>query len=500
MGALLGGNSFSLTTVITVIFFVLVIFGALKGLRRGFMRQMVRTITIIASAALSFVAFTGISDKITAFLDGKTVGDVMAELGVAQTTDTAYMALISGFSTEALSGVFHIFFALILLPVLFTTGFFALSAIGEVLHVILSAILGFKKSKNSFITRILGMALGSLQGVLVAAILFFPVANGAAIVSEIEDTSNQTVSEITSVAKEISDNPAISFTMKFGGNALAEKFATTDLDGEKYDARDAAKLFIEIYSNANELQGFTYTLPSENDKAIINEMEDKLFSDTFVKKTVSGILSELAIANNEGRINISLDEPFNEMLKSVISVFMDSTSENIEPDMQTILNVYFILADSGALEAVTEGGADVREIFTSDDGEGTVISRVIDELSDNERTKPITTMLAKLTLSIMSESLDLGVDAEATYNTVVDCLTDITTIDPTLSEDEYTEAVADIINDTLASEGVNIELDEEIVDEMAKYVYDEYRGADITEDAINDILLSYFEAYANKSV
>ena len=346
----------------------------------------------------------------------------------------------------------------------------------------------------------LGMALGSLQGVLVAAILFFPVANAAAIVGEIEDTSKQTVSEIASVAKEISDNPAISFTMKFGGNALAEKFATTDLDGEKYDARDAAKLFIEIYSNANELQGFTYTLPSENDKAIINEMEDKLFSDTFVKKTVSGILSELAIANNEGRINISLDEPFNEMLKSAISVFMDSTSENIEPDMQTILNVYFILADSGALEAVTEGGADVREIFTSDDGEGTVISRVIDELSDNERTKPITTMLAKLTLSIMSESLDLGVDAEATYNTVVDCLTDITTIDPTLSEDEYTEAVADIINDTLASEGVNIELDEEIVDDMAKYVYDEYRGADITEDAINDILLSYFEAYANKSV
>ena len=497
MDSLSGFNSASLSTAITVIFAVLIIFGALKGLCRGISRQVVRTLTIIASFVISYVTFAGLYESVDAFLAGKTIGEVLTEAGITARgpEDALFFELASGFSTESLSGAIFILFSILLIPIFFTLGFILISAVGEIVHALLSAILGFKKSKNTFFTRILGATLGAMQGALVAGIIIFPFANAATTISGLEASDEVTSTAIT-VADEIASHPAVSLTMKLGGEAIAKSFASTEIDGEAYDAREGAKLFLEVYSDVRALDGFAYTMPNNTDKAIINGIEDKLFSDALVKNSVSGILRELAIAIDEGRLIVNLDEPYDEMLRSAIVIFEDSSSENIEPDMQTMLNIYFILADSGALNAISSGSDEVRDVLLNDEGEGTVISRVIDELSLNDRTKPITTMLAKLTLSIMSESLDLGADAEVTYDAVVDCLTDISDIDPTLPEEEYTEAVSDLITDTLEREDIGIELDEAIIDDMAKYVYDEYRGKDITEDEINDILLSYFEAYA----
>ena len=497
MGIVTELSTLSIPNVITVIFFASVFICAIAGLLRGFMRQTVRALTVIASAILSYATASTLYTKVLAYLDGKTLGEVIDSLGVSLQIEEGYKALISSIDTASLEGVLFILFAIFILPILFTVCFMIISGVFVILHKIICAILGFKRSKNNLITRVLGMALGALQGALIAAILLFPVTNAAAVLTDAPDMKNEEANAVISYAKQINQTPIASLSMKLGGEAIAKSLATGEIDGEKYDAREGVKLFLDIYSDVRELDGFAYTIPTEKNKATINGIEDKLFSDAFIKNTVSGLLREFALAIDSGRLVVNLDEPYGEMLHSAISIFKDSSSENVEPDMQTMLNIYFILADSGALNALSVNSENLRDVLLNDEGEGTVISRVIDELSLNERTKPITTMLAKMTLSIMSESLELGVDAEETYDTVVDCLTDISKIDPDLTEEEYTEAVSDIITDTLEREDIGIELDEAIIDDMAKYVYDEYRGVELSDEEINDILLSYFEAYAN---
>lgn len=487
----------SIATAITAILFASVFICAIVGFSRGFMRQTVRAITVIVSAIIACVGTTTLYSKAAAFCEGKTVGEVIDSLGIEVPMAEGYKELVSAVNIDSVEGGIAILFALILLPILFTLGFLIISGLSIIVHKILCAILGFKRSKNNPLTRVLGMALGALQGAVIAAIILFPITNAAAIFSNTADTNGEELGEIGAYVDAVNGHFASSLTMKLGGEAVAKSFAITEIDGQEYDAREEAKLFLDVYSDIKELDGYNYTAPTEDDKLVINGIEDKLFSDACVKDTVSGLLRELALAIDEGRLIINLEDPYKDMLHSAIMIFKDSSSENIEPDMQTILNVYFILADNGVLDAFSVNDEEVRNVLLKDEGEGTVISRVIDELSRNERTKPITTMLAKLTLSIMSESFDVSVDVGETYDTVVDCLTDISQIDPTLPEEEYTEAVADLITDTLATEGIDIELDESIINDMAKFVYDEYRGVEITEDEINDILLSYFEAYAN---
>ena len=486
----------SIATVITVIFFAFVFICAIAGFCRGFMRQTVRAFTVIASAIISYVATSMLYGKMAADFEGKTVGEVISALKLPLQLEGGMEALITNINIDSVEGAFFIIFALIIMPILFTACFFIISGASVIVHKIACWLLGFKKSGANPVARVLGMALGALQGALVAAILLFPVTNAAATLSGAPDMKDETANTVIAYANEINDHAITRLSMKLGGEAIAKSFATAEIDGEEYDAREGTKLFLDVYYDVRLLDGFAYTMPKDTEKAIINGIEDKLFSDALVKKTVSGILREFAIAINEGRLILNLDAPYDEMLLSAISIFEDSSAENIEPDMQTLLNIYFILADNGALNAISVGDDEVRDVLLKDEGDGTVISQVIDELSRNERTKPITTMLAKLTISIMSESLDLGADAEETYDAVVDCLADISEVDPELSEEEYTEAVSDIITDTLAREDINIELDESIIDEMAGYVYDEYRGKELSEDEINDILLSYFEAYS----
>lgn len=496
MDAISGLESLSVTTAITVIFAVLIILGAIKGLCRGISRQVVRTITIVASAALSFFVFTGLYESVDAFLAGKTIGEVLNEVGVTDRGgDSAWIELVSGFSTESINGIVFILLSVTIIPLLFTIGFILISAVGEIVHVIISAILGFKKSKNNTSTRIMGSVLGAIQGALVAGIIIFPLANAATTVSGLEPRDDA-IASVISVADEITAHPAVALTMKLGGDRLAQGFSVTEINDSKHDARDSARLFAEVYLDIEQLGEISLACPSAEQKAIINRIEEKLFSDAIVKDMASRLLSELATAVDEGRIALELEDPFGEMLRTTISIFKDSSSENIEPDMQTILNVYFILSDGGVLSAAESGSDEVLDAFIADDGNGTVISRVIDELSLNERTKPIVTMLTKLSLSIMADNLGLDESTDAIYETVVDGLNEIASIDATLPEEEYTSAVSDVIHEVLSSEGVEIELDESIIDEMAKFVYDEYRGVELTEDEINDILLSYFEAYA----
>ena len=497
MGSIFGIDIGSISLIITVTFIVLTLFGAFKGMRRGIARQTVRTITIAISAIISYVVSTSFYKSVIAMLEGKTVGELLTELGVSAKgpEDSAWIDIASVFSTESIQGFTFILFTVLLIPLIFTIGFVIISAIGEIVHIIISAFLGFKKSKNNRKTRLLGTALGALQGALVAAILIFPIANAASTMTGLEAEGEDTAT-VVYLADEVASNPIASLTIKVGGDSLARSFCVEKIDGTEYDARDAARLFADVYFDIEELGDVSFATPTPRQRTIINEIEKKLFSDAFVKNLVSGILSEIATAVDNGELTVDVEEPYNEMLRTTLAIFKDSSSQNIEPDMQTILNVYFILAEGGVLNAADGGSDEMLDAFITDNGEGTVISRVISELSKNERTKPIVTMLTKLSLSIMAEDLGLDESVDTVYEAVVEGLDLIESIDTTLPEDEYTGAVADVIQHVLASDGIEIELEREIVEEMAQLVYDEYRGVELTEENINEIILYYYEAYA----
>ncbi len=489
----------TVSTVITVIFAVLVIIGALKGLRRGFLRQTVRTLTIIASALLAFYIVSLSVSEITAECEGQTLGEVLAQhnfqiSGIEQNT----LNFINSCDAETAKMLIIVPLAAIALPIIFALLFMVISALMEIVHAIICLLLGFRKSKNTMATRLLGAILGAVQGVAVCVLIMFPIAN----VINIADTAAQNLSAEADDASEVTvltplkDNLAMKLSMSLGGSALSDKFAIIDIDGESYDTRDAMTLMTELLPDFSMLEDFTFEALTEDQKAALENIENKLFTDKYVATTASGVLRELYRAVDQGIIELETEDTYKEMIVSLLSVFESSNADNIEGDMQTIIDIYIILSDSGALASISEGSDALLNSLTAKDENGdTVIRQITGKLNDNPHMKPVLTMLTKLSVSVMAESLGLSEDVAEVYENVKEGIGGINNIDPTLGETEYKQEVADIINNTLADDSVNIELEPEIVDGMADYVYENYKDKELSEDEINDIILSYYDSY-----
>ena len=86
-------------------------------------------------------------------------------------------------------------------------------------------------------------------------------------------------------------------------------------------------------------------------------------------------------------------------------------------------------------------------------------------------------------------------DVVAVYENLKTGLQDVTALrkDDYETDEEYKGAVSDKLDETLKGEGIELETD--IIDKMADYVADNYAGAELSDADVDDILLSYYDAY-----
>ena len=155
-----------------------------------------------------------------------------------------------------------------------------------------------------------------------------------------------------------------------------------------------------------------------------------------------------------------------------------------------------MLSDEEVLSTLSGDTALLTEIFTTKDDNGdTLITRLTNKLNSNPRTATLVGTFTEISLNVMADSFGGTVDVE-TFENVKDGIKDIISIDKEdyATEEEYVGAISDTLNNTFADNG--IEVDADIVDEMASYVADNYSEVeDLTDSEINDIILSYYNAY-----
>jgi hypothetical protein len=184
-----------------------------------------------------------------------------------------------------------------------------------------------------------------------------------------------------------------------------------------------------------------------------------------------------------------------------MTMFSTSTKDTIEGDLDTIVDVYFIMCDRGLMDSFSIGAhTDMRALLTTKGADGrTAASVIIDRLNEYERSVPIVTSFTKISLSVMHGSESFGAQADALYENVKGGVTEALTHNRSdfETEEEYRDAVKSDLDKTL--EENNIRVDEKVKENMVEYIannYGDYDG-EIGEKEVNDALLSYYESYAN---
>ena len=490
-------------------------FALIFGFKRGFSKSIVRIITMAIAAVGAFLIASNIGSAVASAFGEITLLDFIKQIEATSGAffdDPAIYDLIGSFDAETTTTILSLVVSLLIVPIAFVIVFYAFKIATLILFWLISAMLGLTRRHKGFISRILGIAIAAVQGAIIVGVVTLPIAGFAALAEEVTSnmmkstTDAETAEAIEQfredVVYDVLDNPVVAVILNAGGKDMFRTMTSSTIDGDRISAYDEVADLSNIFSDVKNVMSLDFKAPTDDNKKSLDNIADKISNNYFTSTVISGTLRGFAKAVDKGALTIKAEEPLSSFISDMISVFETSNQDNLEGDLKTILDVYYILADNGVLDSFDDADA-LRTALLSRHGEGedakTVIDYVVDELYKNPRTASIVNSLTEISIKIMCESMGLDEDAQEIYENVKSGVKDVLAINSADYEtkEEYVAAVSVELDSALKEN--NIEVDEATLNNMSTYIADNYgeiNAEDITDEDINKAILSYYNAYA----
>ncbi len=499
-------------TVPLIVLALFALIGGIKGFKQGTPRQVIHIVMLAASAIIAVFIAKAFYGKVSTYFDGMTIQQIHDWLIALPIIPEGFsLDWLMSFDIATIKSILIIPMTLIVIPALFVIFFLILSVVMKIVHFIFCGIFGLSRRNKTFISSVFGFVIGAVEALLIVVIILIPAFGLVNAAKESVAKVNEEMPEETGAAEltaayntylaPIADNPIVSMIGSFGPNQIFEALVTFDEGGVTMNTADLLPDAAMIYASKGRFEGFHWQTVTPDNKYGITRITDIIENNPFFTKFCADAIRSMATAYCDGKIPLPLTPPYDEVVDETIHIFMTTDETNVHQDADTILAVYYILAESGALVSYTEGSDAMLESLTAVDGSGsTPVNRIIDEIKRNERLKPLITLITKLSISVMTENLGLSPETQQTYENVKAGLNETLKIDREsfaegeAGEAEYKAAVSDSIDETLKENGITLEPD--IVDEMANYVAENMSEVDeITDEELNDVILSYYDAY-----
>ena len=486
--------------------------GIIAGLCRGFTKTLVRIITIAAAAVVAFILTTWAVGYINDFLAGKPINEAISSVwsGYETTVDAQTREIIGAFDPETAQLLVVGIVALLVTPIAFVAIFVIARIIMYLVDWIICAILRRSNRNKGAASTIFGMLLGIVQGVLFAAIILLPVSGMLTLADGVktellasENISDGNKEKIESFyaqyLDDAIDNPIVPMINEFGGDKFYAEISKATVGEETYNMPEHATTIAAVSLDAVELAKLDWKSPTPEQQATIRVIAANLGNDEYTVRLLAGILRGASTALTENVEAFGLEAPYDDLFREAFSIFATSDETNVGADLDTMLDVYFMMADNEVLVLIAENRVDeLKDKLTEKTDDTLLIDRIIDTLQENDRTAPLVTLFTKLSVSIMADSLGLDQDAVEIYENIKSDFNEILAIDRESfsTEEEYKAEVNNQVSAALESNG--IELDAEIVSSMSDYIADNFSDLEeITDADVNDAILSYYSAYVD---
>ena len=490
---------FALTMLSSVVF----------GLIRGFGKALLRFITVAFSFIVALMVATLALDKLSGYWEGMTLLELINNLNVTLsgaipefTPETE--ALIASFDVDTIEPIVNLLGAVIILPITFVIIFFLLKIVTWIVYFILGGILSIMKKEKSALSRLLGGAIGAVQGLLIFAVVMVPISGYVSMVKDLREplTAEGMPDDVVDMVDQaydvalssLTEDPVINFFSALGSRAMFTSISTVKMDGEKVDMSGELKSLLNIYIDSIPIQDMDFMAPTEQDKEDMSALVDSALEDRFLSTVLSGLLRGVSCAFDKGALMLPLEEPFATLGMDLISVFRDSTPDNLDDDITTVLNVYFILAEHQVFDAVNGEGEDIAKALITEINGERCVDRVVAELKANPHTKHLVSSITKLSVSVLTSAM--GEEAAELYENVKAGISDVLSVSKDgKTEEEYKAEVSEKLDTTLKDNGIEVE--EEILNSMVDFVNENSdQLSNIAEEDLDTVILSYFDAYA----
>lgn len=531
---------------VLALFLLVIVFKMLGGMRRGAWRQIIRTGMTLAAAVVSYFIATGLSNSIIGSLNIDNIEDLIVNVdSYAPGAGEVITSIINQIGKESLQEYLNFVeyvvllpATLIIIPIIATVVFLVINLILKIVRAIITKIAGFKKAGNNA-ERLGGALLGAVEGIIWMIMVTLPLSAMLSLVNQVyekataaperaaytreieeeEEESNTFVEIYEEFVAPFTKNPASMFIRQIGADAIADGIATVTVDGRSTNMRGEVLAVADVVVEATKLVEADFTALKENEKESVYSIVFTLSESTFMSKVMVGTLNTIPTLVDQEIIPVDLGEtPVGGLVDSVMVFLEETSTETLEEDLTTLTDVYFGLCDSGIISAVTQG-EDVMEAFK--EGKDDILG-AINSLSSNERTEDIVDSMYDVVINaafgnsppsapdeeggdVGDNNEDMGDNETAPpigVQDIKDGISQIAGIEKgNKTDEEYIEELSAAIID-VAKDKLNVELEEDMALETAKFINDnlseEMEKLDaVTKDKIkfNELVFALLDAY-----
>ena len=494
------GNIISIISISLLLIFIIA--STLQGMRRGWKKQLLHTVSILEALLFSFIVVKGTTTAMLNAISAENIGELLSSMGTGINADVAeYISSIKWIVALPITTIIAPF-ALVF--------FFTLAIIfSGIMYNVTRRLLELTGKPGSWNERFIGMPIGAVEGLLVCSLFMLPMAGMFGLfddgVNAVRSNSSKETSEFIEFydanIEPVANNIAFKTARAFGGDAILGALATLE-DGEtKINLRNEIVPAVSIAVQASSLDSNAKSI-DDDDKETLNKVIDTLEDSDYLTLLLSQTLNGMASAVKNGIVPLEIDPPFDKLMNSVIALFATSNKNNVVGDIRSLTDVYYILCDDGVLLAIFYGDSDALvDIFiTRDENGDTVVNKVVEKLRANPHTEPLVSTLTELSVVLISSHMNIGDDSAEVYEDVKAGLRDVLTIKPTDYPDTeeghelYLQDMTASLDETFRNNG--IELEPEVTRGIAEYIDTEMEIKDEYTDAeLDSIILSYYDAY-----
>lgn len=494
------------------------VLGMYYGAVRGFSKSVIRLFVVGAAAVCAFLCVSAISNVIVTTATGndgevETVYQLFTKYfpDYVNAIPNLFKPIMKEIGAETATVFIMMLISVLISPILFIVFFYLFRFLSIFLSELLAGLTGAISFGKGVVSSLLGAAVGCIQGLLIAAVIIIPISGVCDVAMssrealiENKENPNEYLVQAYDIFDDLQDNPIFELIDKFGGKTVYDDMITVTVNDTKYNMGKECVDAFEILSDLLPIidPSFNWQHPTDEQKQAFASVVEDIGDDDLIASLTADIMRGFAACIRGNVVDLGLSGASKKLMNDVMEVFTTTTRDTVEGDMKMLVDIYLIMCDRDLIEAYVSGDADrIRDVLTNKDENGvSAVDAILDRLNEYDRAKPIVTSFTKLSISTVMGSMQFDETTEELYQNVKE---DITTVlnhnkSDFETEEEYKQAVTEDLDK--AFEENNIVVEEEVKQGMVDYIAENFGDhvGEITEDDINEAILSYYKAYTDK--
>ena len=347
-------------TVYTILFIIealIVLIGFLVGLKRGLAKATVRLVELIIVAIASLLISIGVTDAVSS-----KAAEILHEI----LEDPIKSIIASAPNAEEL--VLGLAGALVL-PIIFVLVFIVLKLLSLIGLSAITKLFSHKKEGEVKKHRLLGAAVGTVTGVLVASVLLCPLFTGAKIIANIPAESLSILDEIPEAQVVTPYLPTKDMTPPVSA-IFVNATSTFEACGKKYNSTEEAPHLVHLATDV--ITAYQDSADKSEDallnvaaaiSATVPHLKDSEYIATLTTSLLNSVGESIKNGNDIFGIAEGMQGPAADMiLRSLGNILTGVTPENIAA------NIAALAGDGekeGVITVITEitSAGDITEVL-----------------------------------------------------------------------------------------------------------------------------------------